>query len=187
MVKLQGEKITLATLEREDCRKVWEDTEYDFGQLTEPFIVGRSAANADAWFDEIQKLQGNMHIRLGIFLPGGTVIGDIGLQDLDSQNRSCTLGYGLTKLEYRNKGYATDATTVILRYGFCHLGLERIASSTQENNIGSQRVLEKCGFTLEGRERKARYFAGMRFDRLIYGLLVEEYLEREQNHEKDRV
>lgn len=53
MVKLQGEKVYLATLEREDCKKVWEDTEYDFGQLTEPFIVGRSSANADAWFDEI--------------------------------------------------------------------------------------------------------------------------------------
>ncbi len=175
MVRLQGEKVTLATLERVDCKKVWEDTEVDFSQLTEPFIVGRSSANADEWFDDIQKQQGNTHIRLGIFLADGTVIGDIALQDLDWRNRCCSLGYGLTKLEYRNKGYATDAARTILRYGFCHLGLERISASTQENNIGSQRVLEKCGFTLEGRERKAKYFAGRRHDRLIYGLLAEEY------------
>ena len=175
MVKLKGEKIILATLEREDCKKIWEDTEYDFGQLTEPFIVGWSAVNADTWFDEIQRDQGNKHIRLGIFLPDGTVIGDVALQDLDWKNRSCTLGYGLTKLEYRNNGYATDAAKTILRYGFCHIGFERISSSTQENNIGSQRVLEKCGFTLEGRERKAKYFAGKRHDHLIYGLLAEEY------------
>lgn len=183
MIKLQGEKIYLATLEREDCKRVWEDTEYDFGQLTEPFIVGRSSANADAWFNEIQKAQGNTHIRLGIFLPekdfDGAVIGDIALQDIDWQNRTCTLGYGLTKLDYRGKGYATDAAKIILRYGFCHLGFERISSSTQENNIGSQRVLEKCGFTLEGRERKAKYFAGKRHDRLIYGLLAEEYFHEE--------
>jgi len=176
MVKLQGEKIVLATLEREDCKKVWEDTEYDFGQLTEPFIVGRSSANADAWFDEVQKLQGNTHIRLGIFLPDGTVIGDIALQDLDWKNRSCSLGYGLTKLKYRDKGYTTDAVKAIMQYGFSHLGLERISASTQESNIGSQRVLQKCGFTLEGRERKATYFPGKRQDRLIYGLLAEEYL-----------
>jgi len=177
MVKLQGEKVILATLEREDCKKVWQDTEYDFEHLTEPFILGRSSANADAWFEEVQKAQGTAHIRLGIFLPDGTVIGDIALQDIDWQNRCCSLGYGLTKLEYRRKGYATDAVKTMLRYGFCHLGFERISSSTQENNIGSQRVLEKCGFTLEGRERKARYFAGKRYDRFIYGLLVEDYME----------
>ena len=175
MVNLKGNLIYLATLEKEDCRKVWEDTEYDFGQKTEPFIIGRSSANADAWFDDIQKSQGNTHIRLGIFLPDGTVIGDIALQDIDWKNRSCFLGYGLTKLEYYGNGYATDAAKVILEYGFSHLGFERISSSTQENNIGSQRVLEKCGFVLEGRERKATYFAGKRHDRLIYGLLREEY------------
>ena len=179
MNKLKGNKTYLATLEREDCKKIWADTEYDFANLTEPFIVGRSSDNADTWFDEIQKAQGHTHIRLGIFLPDGTAIGDIALQDIDWQNRSCSLGYGLTKLEYRNKGYATDAAKTILQYGFCHLGLERISSSTQENNIGSQRVLEKCGFTLEGRERKAKYFAVKRHDRLIYGLLLEEYLRED--------
>jgi len=175
MITLQGEKIYLATLEREHCKKVWEDTEYDFEQLTEPFIVGRSSANADRWFDEIQELQGNTHIRLGIFLPDGTVIGDVALQNIDWKNRSCGVGVGLTKLEYYGKGYATDAVKTMLRYGFGHLGFERISSSTQENNTGAQRLHEKCGFTLEGRERKARYFAGKRHDRLIYGLLAEEF------------
>jgi RimJ/RimL family protein N-acetyltransferase len=137
--------------------------------------VGRSSSNADEWFDEIQKSQGNDNIRLGIFLYDGTVIGDIGLQGIEWKNRSCHLGYGLSRLEYRCKGYTTDAVKTILKYGFYHLGFERISSSTQENNIGSQRVLEKCGFTLEGKERKAKYFAGKRHDRLIYGLLIEEY------------
>ena len=178
MVNLQGKKVILAGLERGDCKKIWEDTEYDFGHLTEPFIIGRSSSNADAWFDEIQKAQGDTHIRLGIFLPDGKVIGDIALQDLDWKNRSCSLGYGLTKLEYRSKGYMTDAVKIILQYGFSHLGLERVSASTQENNIASQRVLDKCGFIAEGRERKARYFAGKRHDRLIYGLLTEDYFNQ---------
>lgn len=177
MVKLQGKKIYLATMEREDCKKLWEDFEYDFAQLTEPYIVGHSSTKADGWFDEIQKSQGSIHVRLGIFLKDGTIIGDVALQDLDWKNRSCTLGYGLSKLEYRRKGYTTDAVKVILQYGFGHLGLERISANTQENNIGSQRVLEKCNFTLEGRERKANYFAGKRHDNLIYGLLSSEYFK----------
>jgi len=173
--QLQGEKIYLATMEREHCKKVWEDYEHDFAQSTEAFIVGRSSTGADAWFDEIQKVQGDKHIRLGIFLTDGTIIGDIALQDLDWKNRSCTIGYGLTKLEYRCKGYTTDAVKVMLKYGFDHIGFDRISATTQEGNIGSQRVLEKCGFTLEGRERKAEYYAGRRHDRLIYGLLATEF------------
>jgi len=176
MVKLQGELIYLATMERDDCRKIWNDFEYDFSQMTEPLQIGHSLTKADGWFDEIQKLQGSVHIRLGIFLPDGTVIGDIALQDMDWKNRSCTIGCGLTKLEYRRKGYATDAARTMIAYAFCHLGLERISSNTLEHNIGSRRVLEKCGFVLEGRERKSTYFAGKRYDKLLYGLLREEYI-----------
>ena len=179
MVKLQGEKIYLTTMEREHCKKIWEDTEYDFTQPTERFIVGQSSENADKWFDDIQKAQGEQHVRLGIFLTDGTVIGDIALQDLDWKNRSCTLGYGLTKLEHRGKGYTTDAVKTILQYAFCHLGLVRVSAATQERNIGSQRVLEKCGFALEGRERKAEYLRGKRYDRLMYGLLAEEFVQLE--------
>jgi len=173
MVKLQGKKIYLATMEREHCKKVWEETEYDFAQHTEMFIAGRSSENAGEWFDNMQKEQGEKQIYLGIFLPDGTIIGDVSLWSLDWKNRSSSLGYGITKLEYRGKGYGTDAVKTILHYAFSHLGLERVSASTLEGNIGSQRVLERCGFALEGREHKAIYLAGKRHDRLIYGLLAE--------------
>lgn len=175
MIKLNGKSIYLATLEKEHCKTIYEETEYDFSQVTEPLNIGLSSQKSDVWFEEIQRLQGNVHIRLGIFLPDDTVIGDIALQDIDWKNRSCGLGISITKLEYRCKGYATDAAKAIIDFGFNNIGFERIYSSTLEHNIGSQKVLEKCGFTLEGRERKARYFAGKRYDRLIYGLLKDEY------------
>lgn len=182
MLRLQGEKVFLSTLEREDCRKLWEDTEADLANPTDYFIVGSSIEKADEWYGDIQSKQGKTHIRLGIFLPneggGATVIGDIALQDINWQDRSCTLGYGLSKIGYRSKGYTTDAAKTILRYGFCHFGLERISATTLEHNIGSQRVLEKCGFTLEGRERKAVYIAGRRYDRLIYGILADEFIKQ---------
>ena len=57
MVKLQGEKVYLATLELEDCRKLWEETEFDFSNPTECFIVGFSSVKADDWFHEVQNKQ----------------------------------------------------------------------------------------------------------------------------------
>ena len=175
MIKLSGEKIHLATLEREDCRAIFKDDEYDFDAKTEMLNIGHSFERSDNWYTEIQELQGKKHIRLGIFLNDGTVIGDIALQDIDNKNRSCSIGYGLTKLEYYGKGYMTESVKLMLDYGFNNMGMERIFAATLEQNIGSQRVLEKCGFTLEGRERKAEYFGGKRYDRLIYGLLSDEF------------
>ena len=175
MVKLQGKRIYLGTLEKENCKKLWEEFEYDFENITEQLNIGHSIEKSDEWFDQIKKEQGNSHIRLGIFLNNGTIIGDIALQDIDTKNRSCSIGMGLSKLEYRNKGYGKEAVKLILEYGFDNYGLERVSSNTLEINIPAQKSLEKMGFKLEGKERKAVYFGGKKYDRYIYGLLAEEY------------
>ena len=181
MIKLQGENIYLAVLERQDCKKLYEDFEYDFENPAEPLYIGQSLEKSDEWFDEIQKLQGKENIRLGIFLNDGTVIGDVALQSIDDKNRSCSIGMGMSKLEYRNKGYGKEAVKLILEYGFNNLGMERITASTLEINISAQKSLEKSGFILEGRERKAVYFGGKRYDRFIYGLLADEYYMEDKN------
>lgn len=167
MVKLVGEKIYLSVLEKEHCIKIWEDFEYDFETKTESLNIGHSISKAESWFDEIQSNQGDKHIRLGIFIiEDNGVIGDVALQDIDWKNRSCTIGLGISKKEYRFKGYGTEAVNIIMEYGFNNLGLERISANTHEQNKAAQQSLEKNGFVLEGRERKAIYFAGQKWDRL---------------------
>lgn len=175
MVKLCGKRVYLATLEKEDCRKIWEDFEYDFEAKTEPLSIGHSFIKADKWFEEIQEKQGEKNIRLGIFLNEGTVIGDIALQDIDWKNRSCSLGMGLSKKEYRGKGYGSEAVGLILEHGFNNVGLERIWASTLEHNSGAIKSLENNGLINEGIERKAIYFGGKRWDRYVYSILSEEY------------
>lgn len=63
----------------------------------------------------------------------------------------------------------------MLEHGFNHLGLERITANTLQQNKCAQRALEKLKFTLEGRERKAVYFTGRKWDRLNYAILIEDY------------
>lgn len=174
-MKLSGESIYLAVLERKDCHTIWNDFEYDFDNPCEEFNIGHSEEKADAWFDEIQKLQGNTNVRLGIFLNDGTVIGDVALQDIDRVNRKCSVGMGISKICYRSKGYGQQALKLMLKYGFMYLGMERITANTLEINIGAQKSLEKCGFILEGRERKSDYLNGKKYDRLNYAILKEEY------------
>lgn len=172
---LKGKDIYLGTLERKDCKILWNDFEYDFNNPSEELNMGHSEEKADEWFDDIQKQQGNSNVRLGIFLNDGSVIGDVALQDIDRKNRKCSVGMGIAKIEYRSKGYGQQAVRLMLEYGFRYLGMERITADTLEINIGAQKSLEKCGFILEGVERKSVYLNGKKYDRLCYAILKEEY------------
>jgi len=180
MLKLQGKNIYLASLERQDCKKICEDNEYDFANPTEPTMFGWSVENCDEWYEEIQKLlKENVNIRVGIFLDDGSVIGDVALQSIDVGNRSCSVGIGIAKTENRGKGYGTEAIRLILGYAFGNLGMERVTMSTLEINTPCQKAFEKLGFMLEGRARQAVYFMGRRHDYMHYGLLAYEWKGRQ--------
>ncbi|MCL2375776.1 MAG: GNAT family N-acetyltransferase [Defluviitaleaceae bacterium] len=176
MLKLQGERIYLAALEREDWKKLHLNMEYDFDNPTETVGFGLSVEQAEARFEEIQKkVKKGIHVYLGVFLNDGEVIGDVVLQRIDKTNRSCSLGMGFAKAQHRNTGYGTEAAKLALRYGFHNLGLERIWASTYEINTSAQKLMEKTGFTLEGVHRKAVYFCGRRVDEHYYGILKDEF------------
>ena len=83
------------------------------------------------------------------------------------------IGY-LARPDSRGSGFAAEAVRRVCRYGFEALGKHRIYGDTDPDNAASIRVLEKCGFTLEGRERGAwKTHIGQR-DSLIFGLLPDD-------------
>jgi len=182
MLKLQGERIYLAALEREHCRRLYEDEEYDFAHVAEPLYIGASLESSEEWYSDIQKRNGEENIRLGIFLRpktglcDGAVIGDVALQGLDWRNRKCSLGMGIAKLENRSKGYGKEAAALMLGYAFGNLGLERVSASTLATNLPGQKSLEGVGFVLEGRARRSDWVAGEWVDKLNYAILREEFL-----------
>ena len=49
-------------------------------------------------------------------------------------------------------------------------------SNTLDINAGAQKLLSKCGFVLEGRERKSVYMNAEMHDKLNYAILKEEFL-----------
>lgn len=67
-MKLQAKDIYLATLERKNCKSIWNDFEYDFNNPTEQLNMGHSEEKADQWFDDIQKQPGNFKCQTGYFL-----------------------------------------------------------------------------------------------------------------------
>jgi ribosomal-protein-alanine N-acetyltransferase len=61
------------------------------------------------------------------------------------------LGYRFKKQAW-GKGYATEAAYSSIKYGFEKLALQRIVGRAEIDNIGSWKVLEKCGMNYIGNE-----------------------------------
>ncbi len=79
------------------------------------------------------------------------------------------------------RGYATEAAQSMVRYAFTEIGVERVDLQCRADNAASQRVAERCGFTLEGRSRRQhRMKSGALVDVLWYGLLRDEWESRRQ-------
>ena len=72
-----------------------------------------------------------------------TFVGASGLVYYDNTSE-IEVGYRMLK-EYWNRGYATEASLGLLRYGFETLKLCKIVSSAHVENVASRRVMEKIG------------------------------------------
>jgi RimJ/RimL family protein N-acetyltransferase len=64
--------------------------------------------------------------------------------------RYVELGYRLRRSAW-GLGYATEGSRALLDHGFSTLGLECISARTLVGNLGSQRVMQKCGLRESGR------------------------------------
>jgi len=77
---------------------------------------------------------------------------------------------------YHGQGYATEAATAVLAYGFETLRLHRIIATCQPENIGSWRVMEKLGMQREAHFRKVFAVDETTWlDEYLYAILEEEW------------
>lgn len=101
----------------------------------------------------------------------GKLVGVIGLVlQSDIHRLSAEIGYWIGE-PYWNKGIATKAIRLLTHYGFHTLNLQRIYTGVFDYNKASQRVLEKCGFELEGILKKAIIKNNNIIDQYCYALI----------------
>ena len=77
------------------------------------------------------------------------------------------IGYSIDK-NFQGKGYMKEALELFLKYAFEELGLHRVEASTLVDNIKSQKVLERCGFTKLGLNKEYLYINGQWQDHISF-------------------
>lgn len=83
--------------------------------------------------------------------------------------KNMELGYWLAEAQW-GKGVMSSAVRQIVEYGFDVFDINRIFARPFHTNIGSQKVLEKAGFTLEGRFEKTIFKSDKYYDELVYAI-----------------
>lgn len=102
------------------------------------------------------------------------VIGTCSFVDWSNEHRNAVLGYVINR-SYWGNGYAAEAASELLKYGFNTLQLNRIEAHCDIDNLASEKVMKKLGMSFEGLLRQNQYIKGAFRDTKIYRILQEDY------------
>ena len=147
-----------------NSRQVWRN-------LRDRFPYPYTAADAERWTREAPSTIPETHFAIAV---GAEAVGGAGLElQQDVHRRSAEIGYWLGE-PYWGRGIATEAVRALTAFGFRMFDLCRIYACVFEWNPASMRVLEKAGYSLEGRLRKSVTKDGQTIDQLLYAILRED-------------
>ena len=135
-----------------------------------------TVADARAYFArQAAERDAGRAVELAITEPGDdeAVLGCVSLYDVVAADARASTGYWLAG-HARGRGAATHAVRLVTGWGFATLDLARIHLTCAPDNVASQRVAERCGFTREGVLRSNMAFKGGRRDTVVFGLLAAE-------------
>ena len=104
----------------------------------------------------------------GIFM-NGKYIGNIGLHDINTDNKTGIIGYWLAEV-FQGSGVMTDCVRSLVKYAFEILELNTISIHCAFDNCKSRAVPERLGFKETGILKNGETLYGIPHDMVIYTL-----------------
>ena len=105
----------------------------------------------------------------------GHFVGEVAIHEVMFLKGNFDVGYQLPECAW-GKGIATAACKVVTELGFNVLGAHKLTADCYGGNIGSRRVLEKSGFTIEGTHTKYyKLDTGDFDDKILFGQTKEQF------------
>jgi RimJ/RimL family protein N-acetyltransferase len=172
--KLVGENIYLGPVAKKDISILvkWMN-DLDVIKFTCQASRMHTAETAKRFLEEALTSQTTYYF--GIYTRRGVLIGGCDLRDVNHIQRKATLGIIIGEPKYWNKGYGTEAVTLLLDYGFNVLNLNNIMLAVFDYNPRGIRCYEKAGFRLIGKRRQARFFGGKYYNEVFMDVLADEF------------
>lgn len=80
-----------------------------------------------------------------ILKSSNTSIGGMGFAGEPNECGEAETGYMIDQ-QHQNKGYATEALQLLIKWAFMHNAVKAVVVHTYEDNLPSRKILAKCGF-----------------------------------------
>lgn len=121
-----------------------------------------------------REMEEGVAIHLRIVL-NGKIVGSTGYHNWDKNSRQAEIGCWVAEGD-AGRGVATRCVRKLLDYGFGELGLNRVFVKCAAENLRSQKVPERLGFTREGVERDGDWLHDRFVDQVVYSMLAREWV-----------
>ena len=171
--KLVGDRIYLSPRNSEDVEKFTEWlNDFETTDYTGRSGILTTLDGERKYLEENSNPEATFVI---VTLEDNKIIGTVSLEDINWINRTATLGIFIGDIEFRSKGYGTEAIRLILEYGFKYMNLYNIKLDLMEFNERALKCYEKCGFKEYGRRRKCKFVNGKYYDSISMDILADEF------------
>lgn len=174
--ELKTEHLLLRRFEDKDAEAIQTMAgEYAIAEMTlnipHPYIDGM----AQIWMESHQaEFESGMGVVFAMHERGtDQLVGAVGLTLTKRFNRA-ELGYWVGK-PFWGRGYATEASEEVLRYGFEIMRLNKISASHMTRNPASGKVMLKIGMEKEGLLKQHALKWDQFVDLSVYGILAEKW------------
>ena len=172
----RGEKTQLAAVQREYLPKYVEWlNDWEIAQFLKPGVpMPFNLEDETDWFENRRKSKDSFLFAI-LTRDDGKLIGNCGLHNVNFKNRKAVIGIFIGDKNYWNKGYGTDTTRTLIRFGFEELGLNLVELKVYAFNPRAMRCYEKAGFRRVGTHRQGLYRNGKFHDEFLMSILREEW------------
>lgn len=178
---IEGERIILRKHKDSVRQEMFDLIQKNRQRLAEflPWVpFNKSVTDTQVYLDLCHEnwLQGS-EFNFGIFeRENDLYMGNISIHQIKWGNHCCELGYWLGK-DYEGKGYVSEAIK-ILEKEILKIGFHRIEIRCSPENIRSEAIAKRLGYTLEGHLRDNIKLSGrsqVYRDTLIFGKIREDF------------
>lgn len=138
--------------------------------LRDRFPHPYTMSDARRWLESVIGFKPETNFAIAV---GGEAVGGIGFTvQHDVARRSAEIGYWLGEA-FWGRGIATEALIAVTDYALCNYDVCRLYAHVFDWNRASARVLEKAGYSFEGRMKKSVTKDGQTIDQLMYAIVRE--------------
>lgn len=111
----------------------------------------------------------------------GRHVGNVSVWFTSRQAGVGEIGYWV-RTDETGKGIATEAVARMLAIAFDELNMHRVVLRIAVDNVGSEHIATKLGFTREGLLREEVLVRGVWLDHSLWGLLEHEYRRQKEHY-----